>query len=388
MTGETKAAMPTREQIRRSTADRREGGDLPQGARDETAAPEGEAAAPKFDISTSRQFSSWLHEQNVSLVFTTYQAGKIFLLGLQANGRLSVFERTLSRCMGMCVTENSLYVSTLFQLWRFENVLQPGQQSDDYDRVYVPQVGYVTGDLDIHDVAVDGDGRIVFVNTLFGCVATVSETASFVPLWQPPFLSKLAAEDRCHLNGLALREGRPAFATATSESDVVDGWREHRADGGCVIDMALNEVVARGLSMPHSPRWHGDRLWLHNSGTGEFGCVDFDAGRFEPVCFCPGYLRGLAFIGDYAVVGLSQARENKTFNGLALDEALERRKASAQCGLYVIDLRSGDAVHWVRFEGIVRELYDVAVLPGVRRPMAIGFQTDEIRRVINIGTGD
>lgn len=151
-------------------------------------------------------------------------------------------------------------MSSLYQLWRFENVLEPGQQASGYDRLYVPQVGYTTGDLDIHDVAVEADGRVVFVNTLFGCLATTSPTHSFVPLWRRPFLSRLAAEDRCHLNGLALENGRAKYVTAVSQSDVADGWRDRRHDGGCVIDIHTNEVMATGLSMPHSPRVLGDKL--------------------------------------------------------------------------------------------------------------------------------
>ena len=347
-------------------------------------------AEPKLALTGSRQFPSWLAEQGASLGFTTYQAGKVFLIGLQPDGKLSIFERTLNRCLGMVAEGRSLYISTLFQLWRFENALEPGQSAVDsatggYDAVYVPQVGHITGDLDIHDMALDAEGRLVFVNTLFSCLATTSETHSFVPLWQPPFVTKLAAEDRCHLNGLAMKDGKPAYVTAVSESDVADGWRDKRVDGGCVIDVATNEVVLRGLSMPHSPRWYRDRLWLHNSGTGEFGTVDLATGRFEPVCFCPGYLRGLAFIGDYAVLGTSLARDNKTFQGLPLDELLKDKAAEPRCGLQVVDLRTGDAPHWLRIEGVVQELYDVVALPGIRRPMAIGFQSDEIRRVISVG---
>ena len=59
--------------------------------------------------------------------------------------------------------------------------------------------------------------------------------------------------------------------------------------------------------------------------------------------------------------------------------------AKARCAIQVIDLRSGDVVHWVRFESLVRELYDVVVLRDCVRPMAIGFQTDEIRRAVAVG---
>ena len=309
-------------------------------------------------------------------------------MGLQSSGKLSLFERTLNRCMGLWATERTLYLSSLYQLWRFENALEIGQSYNGYDRLFVPQLGYLTGDLDIHDLVIDNSGRLVFVNTLFSCLATVSEEHSFIPLWQPPFISKLAAEDRCHLNGLALREGKPRYVTAVSQSDVAEGWRDRRVDGGCVIDVQSKEVILSELSMPHSPRWYRETLWLLNSGTGELGYVDLETGKFEPVTFCPGYLRGLAFQGDFALVGVSKPRENRTFSGLPLDKKLQEKDAQARCGVLVIDLRSGDIVHSLRIEGVVSELYDVAVLPGVKQPTAIGFQNDEIRRVMSIGEAE
>ena len=67
-----------------------------------------------------------------------------------------------------------------------------------------------------------------------------------------------------------------------------------------------------------------------------------------------------------------------------LDKRLEEKKAKPHCGLYVIDLNTGDAVHRLRIEGVVDELYDVAVLPNVIKPMAIGLKTDEIRRMLSM----
>lgn len=342
------------------------------------------AGQSRFEVTTSRQFTAWMAEQRVSLAFTTYQAGKFFLLGLQPDGRLDIFNRTFERCLGMGFCGDTFWLSSLYQLWRFENLLETGQHHQGYDRLYVPQVAYTTGDLDIHDVAVDGSGRPVFVNTLFSCLATVSERYSFAPLWRPPFISRFAAEDRCHLNGLAMRDDEPRYVTAVSRSDVADGWREYRRDGGVVIETKTNEILVGGLSMPHSPRWHDDRLWLLDSGNGQLGYLDEANARFEPVTFIPGYGRGLAFSGDFAIVGSSEPRHNKTFSGLSLDELLAQKQAKPRCGLYVVDLKTGDIVHWLRIEGVVDELYDVAVLPDVRRPMAIGLQTDEIRRVLSV----
>lgn len=344
-------------------------------------------AEERFALTSSRHFAEWLAATGSSLAFTTYQAGKTFLLGIGAGGDLSVFERTFARCMGLAVSADggTLALATQYQIHRFDNVLPPGQASSDgYDAVYAPHAEWVTGDLDVHDVAFGADGRPLFVNTLFSCVATVSDGHSFKPLWKPPFVSRLAPEDRCHLNGFAVEQGQPLYATAVSRSDVADGWRDRRTDGGVVIDVRTGEIVAEGLSMPHSPRWHQGRLWLLNSGRGEFGFVDLGSGRFEAVAFCPGYARGLAFVGSSAVIGLSLARDDRTFSGLPLDDALQARDAVPRCGLAVIDIERGDMTEWVRIEGVVRELYDVAVLPNVRRPSLIGFRSEEVRYMISI----
>lgn len=341
----------------------------------------------KFALTASRNFPEWLAATGSSIAFTTYQAGKLFLLGVKPDGRLSVFERTFARSMGVGVSADgaSLALATEYQVHRFDNLLPPGQVSPEgFDAVYAPHVGWVTGDVDAHDVGFGSDGRPLFVNTKFSCLATVSDGHSFRPVWTPPFISRLAPEDRCHLNGLALEDGRPRYVTAVSRSDVADGWRDRRADGGIVIDVEQNEIVVEGLSMPHSPRLHDGRLWLLNSGAGELGFVNPQSGRFEAIAFCPGYARGLAFIGRHAVLGLSMPRENRTFSGLPLDAALQARDTDPRCGLAIIDLDNGDMIAWVRIEGIVRELYDVAVLPNVRRPSLIGFKTDEVRYVLSI----
>ena len=341
----------------------------------------------QFEFQSTRKATSWLAENNLSFAFTTYQSGKLFLIGLQNSGEISVFERTFNRCMGLYATPDSmsLYMSSLYQVYRFEQAFDQGQAYEDYDRLYIPQLSYFTGDIDVHDIALDSDKQPVFVNTLFSCLARVSESHSFVPVWKPPFISKLAAEDRCHLNGMALNDdGEICYASSVSQSDASDGWREKRRDGGVIIDVRSNDIVAEQLSMPHSPRLYRDKLWVLNSGTGEFGYIDMDKGAFEAVAFCPGYLRGLSFVGDYALVGLSQPRGNKTFEGLPLEDELQKRSVEPRCGIDVIDLNTGDVVHGFRISGLVQELYDVVALPGVRRPMALGFKTDEIRHTVTV----
>lgn len=331
----------------------------------------------KLELNATRMFAPWLAEQNASLAVSTYQTGMLFLIGVRPDGTLSYFNRAVARCMGLSATRQTLWVGSMFQLWRFENTLQPGQVHNGFDTYYVPRVAWTTGDVDIHDLGVTSDGRPVFVNTLYSCLATVDERFSFRALWHPKFITRMAAEDRCHLNGLAMVDGRAKYVTCVSRSDAPGGWRDFRTGGGLVIDVETDEVVCSGLSMPHSPRWHNGRLWVLNSGVGEVGYVDLKTGRFEPIAFCPGYLRGMSFINNYAVVGLSMGREN-TFGGLPLQENLEAKGAMARCAIQVVSLERGDVQHEIRVVGDIRELYDTAVIPGGRVPGTVGFMSDEI----------
>lgn len=333
-------------------------------------------------ISASRGFVEWLGSHNCSLAVSTYQTGKLFLIGRSQNGQFSVFERTFERAMGLAGDGQSIYMAALFQIWRMENVLETGMSTEGYDRSYVPQVGFTTGDLNIHDVALASDGKPLFISSRFSCLATVSDRYHFKPLWCPKFITKLAGEDRCHLNGLCVIDGKAKYVTACAESNIVDGWREHRKDGGVLIDVESDEVIARGFSMPHSPRWYQDKLWLLDAGTGYFGFVDVEDGHFQRLTFCPGFARGLTFAGNYAVIGISLPRHDPTFQGLPLQQNLEAANVSARCGLLIIDLRNGDIVQWMRMEDPIKELYDVMVLPGVTRPRLVGFKSDEIRTVV------
>ena len=334
---------------------------------------------PEVSMVGSDGLWPWLNALQISLGFTTYQTNRLFLIGCKPDGRLSVNERLFDKPMGLYALNDSLYMACRYQLWQLENRLAAGETHQGCDRLYVPSVSYTTGDLNVHDVVVDKNQKLLFINTDFSCLATLRPGFSFEPVWQPPFISKLAAEDRCHLNGLAMQGGEPAYVTACSRTDTAAGWRNHRVDGGIVMHIPSQEIIATGLSMPHSPRWYRGKLWLLNSGTGEFGFLDGD--QFIPVAFCPGFVRGLAFSGDYALVGLSKLR-SKTFGGLALETRLAADGKTAQCGLMVIDVNTGTVLHWLYIDGVVEELFDVVVLPKVRLPRAIGFQDDDIERLV------
>lgn len=346
-----------------------------------------EQAAKAGDLSFiySRQFPSWLAQNNVSLAFTTYHANRIFFIGLSPKGDLTMSAQNFPRCMGLWASADAqtLYMSHLFQILRFESMQDVNATKKGIDRMYVPRHGFTTGDCDVHDIAANGAGLPVFVNTLYSCLATASQRYSFEPIWKPNFISKLAPEDRCHLNGLAMVDGQPRYVTCVAKSDVSDGWRDHRSTGGMVIDITTDDEVAGGLAMPHSPRYYNGKLYVHNSGHGEFGYVDLKTGKFEPIAFCPGYLRGLSFMGDFAVVGMSLSRNNINFAGLPLDAALQKHNAQARCGIQIIDLNTGNIVNGIRLGGAVQELYDVVTLANTRNPMALNFSKSDLPRLLN-----
>lgn len=345
------------------------------------------AEQPTVAYSQSGGLLARLASLDISLAISSYQSGLLYMLGRHSQqGGLHLHQCAMPKPMGIHYeADGRLTLAGGFQIMRMENVLRADQRINHmFDRCYVPRTVHVTGQLDAHDVGVDGEGRLIFVNTRFNCLATVDPRHSFREIWRPAFISELVDEDRCHLNGLAMRDGKPAFVTAVSKSNTIDGWRDRRSDGGVVVDVETSEVVCGGLSMPHSPRFHNGELWVLNAGTGELGVIEGAAegkGKFVPRVFCPGFLRGLAFCGNYAFVGLSKPRYQR-FEGLALDRKLEAADSEPWCGVQVIDLTTNTCVDWFRIDGAVAELYDVEVIPGAQCPMSVSPHSPEVANLI------
>jgi uncharacterized protein (TIGR03032 family) len=341
--------------------------------------PPADAANQTIQCTISDSFQHWLSQLPGALALTTYQAGKVVLVGW--DGRQAVLlPRHFDKPMGLAVQGPRIALATRHEVILFADAPllardyledQPGR----YDALYLPRATYHTGDLNIHDLAF-ADDSLWLVNTRFSCLAALSKDFSFVPRWKPPFITEIAPEDRCHLNGLAVVNGKPKYVTALGETDTVGGWRPGKATGGVVFDVETNAVVVRGLAMPHSPRWHDGRLWLLNSGAGELWQVDPTSGQHLVVCTLPGYLRGLSFVGPFALIGLCQIRERHIFGNLPV----QQRFAKLLCGVALIDLRSGAQAGLLEFPSGCQELYEVALLPGVRRPMILNLDKEATRQ--------
>ncbi|MBF0622117.1 MAG: TIGR03032 family protein [Magnetococcales bacterium] len=334
-------------------------------------------------ISASDGFIEFLKKHNIGLTWTARRSNRLFFAGVTPEDGLHLLDRHYPVCAGLCAKGNQIHVNSKSEMWTLRNVLEQGEYRG-FDRVFVPRIAYMTGDVQAHEMDLDADGRLIFVNTRFSCLATTADLHSFQPLWKPPFISELRPEDRCHLNGLAMKKGQPRYVTAVSTSDTAQGWREHRGDGGCIMDIRTGEFVIKGLSMPHSPRLYKGKFYVLNSGTGHFGEVDIKANKFTPITFCPGFARGMKFIGDHALVAVSKPRTTKAFEGLDLDDALIAYSQKPLCGVLLINLKKGKIVERVTIDGLIDEIQDLAILENCQRPYAISPADKTMATTIHI----
>jgi uncharacterized protein (TIGR03032 family) len=330
----------------------------------DSGAPKEKTLEPLRAVHTEG-FQELLRELGISLVLTTYQAGKLVIVRDQ-EGKVNTHYRNFLRPMGLALSHNGarMAIGSAVQVWEFEDVPDVAPKVEPkgaHDACFLPRSSHVTGDVQIHEMAYGRGDELWFVNTRFSCLATIGPTASFAPRWRPPFISKLEPSDRCHLNGMAMHDGAPRYATALGTTDEPGGWRANKATGGVLLDVASGEVIVSGMSMPHSPRIHAGRLWVCESGAGTLGVVDLARGKYEPVVAVPGFTRGLTFAGRFAFIGLSQVRESATFSGIPITERLTPEERT--CGVCVVDLFAGEIAGLLRFEDAVQEVFAVAVLP-------------------------
>jgi uncharacterized protein (TIGR03032 family) len=337
----------------------------------DTTSPErtGTSATREVRHEYTRTLPALLCQLGVSLLVSTYQAGKVVAIGV-AQGQLTLSYHNFERAMGLAVKPDGIAVGARAQVWFLRSAPDLAAQVEPvgrHDACFLTLSSHFTGEVQAHELAWAGDD-LWLVNTAFGCLCTLDGRHSFVPRWQPPFLTALAAEDRCHLNGLAMVDGAPKYVTALAETDTPQGWRADKAKSGCLIDVASGATVARGFAMPHSPRVHRGRVWMLHSGAGQLVLVDPQSGKPQTAAELPGYTRGLALYDRFAFVGLSKIRETSTFGGMPIAD----RRAELKCGVGVVDLGTGRLAAHLEFVTGVEEIFDVQVLPGARCPALSG----------------
>ena len=314
-----------------------------------------------------------LAELGITLALTTYQAGKVIFVSSDGEG-LQHLPRTFDTPMGMAVDGNRMALALKDRIVLLSNDSRLASsypsKPNYYDSLWIPRSVHYCGEPNAHDLAFGEDG-LVGVNTLFSCLFRLDEQHSFVPIWEPPFVSALVSEDRCHLNGMALvpGEGERAVASALGTSNECEGWRDNKLEGGVLLSVPEGETVLSGLPMPHSPRWIGGELYLLLSARGELAVVDLDDGSYEVIQRVPGFARGLAFHGDYLFVGMSRLRPGRIFGDVPLAEG------DTKCGVAVVHRPSGALMGMVEYTSSCEEVYDVQVLAGMRRPGILGLET-------------
>ena len=307
----------------------------------------------------SNNLPNILNHLNLSLFFSTYQAGKLGVVTVKDNS-LNISFHNFDRAMGMAVSPTQMAVGGRDWVYFLRNDAKLAPQIEPpgtYDACFLTRGGQYTGDISIHDLAW-GNKELWMVNTRFSCLCTLTNNYNFLPQWRPKFVSALAPEDRCHLNGVAMVEGMPKYVTVLGRTDTPGGWRENKKQGGCILEVPSSRVVTEGLAMPHSPRMHQNRLWVLNSGHGEIITVDVVSGKQEKIASLPGYTRGLALRGKYAFVGLSKIRETAIFGDLPISDRLQDR---IKCGVAVVDLSAKEMIGCLEFKEGVDEIFDVQV---------------------------
>jgi len=309
----------------------------------------------------THSFPDLLKQAAASLVVSTYQAGKLILLRTQ-NESLNTHFVSLPKPMGVAFNDGRLSVGSGAQVIDYFNMANVGAKVEPFDThnaAFLPRRTHVTGDIDIHEMGFDSDHELWIVNTKMSCLCTLDINHSIVPRWRPPFITGYDLTDRCHLNGLAMRDGKPRYVTALGTSDKPAGWRENKAFGGMLMDIEDSRMITEGLSMPHSPRWYRDKLWVLESGAGQLITVDEKTGEKTVVAQVPGFCRGIDFIERYALIGLSEVRETAVFAGLPLTEREQDRK----CGVWIVDIETGETVGFLVFSGGVQEIFSVQLIP-------------------------
>lgn len=307
----------------------------------------------------SNNLASILSRLNISLFFSTYQAGKLGVVTVR-NNALNIRFHNFQRAMGMAISPTQMAVGGKDWVYLLNNDPKLAPQIEpagSFDACFLTRSGQYTGDISIHDLAW-GKKELWVVNTRFSCLCTLSKKYNFLPQWRPDFVSAISPEDRCHLNGMAMVNNIPKYVTVLGRTDTAGGWREHKASGGCILEVPSSKVITEGLSMPHSPRMYQNRLWVLNSGHGEIVAVDVASGKQEKIISLPGYTRGFALVGKYAFVGLSKIRETAIFGNLPISDRLDELK----CGVAVVDMQTRQMVSLLEFQAGVDEIFDVQSL--------------------------
>lgn len=352
-----------------------------------------------FEVHAGGDLAQFFARHNVSLIATAYKSNQVFSFGATKDGRVSCFYSTHNHPMALGLSKRAdcleVWVGTKHHLIRCADAGEKYNESNEasggggnFTATLVPRILHAVGDQQVHGIyATTDETAPFFTSTNYSalCKLNIANPEVTVDVvWRPPFISEIRCEDRCHLNDVCFVNGKPKYASCVCESDAVDGWRDHRASGGVIVDVETGKIIATGLSMPHSPRWYKGELWVLESGTGQFGNINIDTGEFHPRVFLPGFLRGVQFVDRFAIVGSSLDRHETRFSGLELGKTIEKKKTTPMCGFFVIDMATWSIVHKLELKyGDIHELYDILLVPG-HRARVLGLNDEEGSNMVKV----
>lgn len=322
-----------------------------------------------FSCTYTPQVPELLQRLNCTIAISTYQAGKLIFISAKDKNSLIQLPRTFKRPMGIAEhsEKDKIAIASKDEIIVFSNsedlAAHYPRSPDRYDALYMPRATYHTGPLDIHDLSFGKDDEMYAVNTLFSTLIKIDSDYNFTPYWRPSFIDKLVSEDRCHLNGMAMKNGLPKYATAFNQGNTHQSWREHVTETGVLFDVESDEVIVEGLAMPHSPRIYKDKLYVLLSATGELIKVDFNTGSYETIIKLNAFVRGMSFCDDYVFIGISKLRKSSTTFG-----KLNFAGDTNHSGIVIVHLPSGKLVGKISYETSLEEIYDVHILKNKVRP--------------------
>uniref|UniRef100_A0A6C0IX38 Conserved hypothetical protein CHP03032 domain-containing protein n=1 Tax=viral metagenome TaxID=1070528 RepID=A0A6C0IX38_9ZZZZ len=332
---------------------------------------------PQFEIHASPEAAQFFYSNNLSLLLSAYKSNLVFAFGATDDHKLSCYYSQFFHplALGLSQREDCLevWIASNGGLLRCVDAGEKYNEADEHSggggnftATLVPRQAHLIGKQDVHGIYPLSPQSPFFVSTKFSALCQLDITKPDVNVnvvWKPSFITELRGEDRCHFNDVCWVDGLAKYASCICESDAHDGWRDHRQGGGVIIDIMNDKIVARNLSMPHSPRWYKKQLWVLNSGSGHLGTINLENGTFEPKVFIPGFLRGLQFHGRFAIVGSSLDRHERRFQDLELGKNLETKKTTPVCGFFFIDLASFSIAQKVEIKGNIHEIYDILLVP-------------------------
>lgn len=334
----------------------------------------------------SKSFPQFLYNQKITLVFSTYQAGKIILVSSSNGQSIQLYAKNFVRPMGITFAGDKMAVASKSKVDVFARSEELAQgfpvRRNRYETLFIPQLTYYTGMADIHEIEWGADG-LWAVNTAFSCLSLMDDRYNFVPKWQPEFISELLPEDRCHLNGMTMKEGRPAYVTVFDRTDEKEGWRNGDSRTGMIIDVANNLTIEKELAMPHSPLYHKDDLLYYLlSATGEIRVYDFKINQSRSLTRLDNFIRGCDIYGDYMVVGASQLRDSsKAFGNI------EDNIKGGSSGIYILNRHDGAEVAKLTFTDRINEIFSVKMIPNCQKPAMITTNDDAAQEFISAPGG-